>query len=323
MTAFVVVNMRSGGGRTKREWKNIHRHLEAAYPHMSLGITQRRGDATALVRTALREGHHEIVAVGGDGTEANNGAVGGDGGSASGTFAVVPGAVYEVVDQKTRRRRALKVMLPRFVADADMRARFRLEATITADIESEHIVETLDADVDAETGSPFVVMELLKGEDLGVALARRGALPPDEVVELLRQAARALDRTHAAGVVHRDLKPANLVLTRGDDGEPKIKVLDFGIAKLVTGSGAPLETTCALGTPFYMPPEQMASAKDASPAPASTTTRRASRRARITPTPRRPGIRRANIRRLGIHRLGIRRSGIRREGIRRAGIRRT
>jgi YegS/Rv2252/BmrU family lipid kinase len=75
MTAFVVVNMRSGGGRTRREWKNIHRRLEAAYPHMSLGITQRRGDATALVRTALREGHHEIVAVGGDGTinEAVNG----------------------------------------------------------------------------------------------------------------------------------------------------------------------------------------------------------------------------------------------------------
>src|SRR5688572_6034005 len=68
------------------------------------------------------------------------------------------GAVYEVVDKKTRRRRALKVMLPSIVSDADFRARFQREATITADIESEHIVETFDADVDAATGAPFIVM---------------------------------------------------------------------------------------------------------------------------------------------------------------------
>ncbi len=148
-------------------------------------------------------------------------------------------------------------MLPRFVADRDLRARFRLEATITAEIDSEHIVETLDADVDRETGSPFVVMDLLKGEDLGATLERRGALPAPEVILLLRQTARALDRTHAAGVVHRDLKPANLFLTRGDDGEPKIKVLDFGIAKIVADSGTPIQTTCTMGTPFYMPPEQI------------------------------------------------------------------
>jgi len=175
------------------------------------------------------------------------------------------GAVYEVVDQKTRRRRALKVMLPSVVSDPDLRARFKLEATITAEIESEHIVETLDADVDHETGSPFVVMDLLKGEDLGAVLARRRRLPPDEVVELLRQAARALDRTHAAGVVHRDLKPENLFLTSGDDGKPKIKVLDFGIAKIVAESSAPLLTTRAMGTPLYMPPEQIRGDGDIGP----------------------------------------------------------
>lgn len=76
------------------------------------------------------------------------------------------GSVYEVLDHKTRRRRALKVMLPNLISDPELRARFRLEATITADIISEHIVETFDADVDAETGSPFLVMELLRGEDL-------------------------------------------------------------------------------------------------------------------------------------------------------------
>jgi serine/threonine-protein kinase len=167
------------------------------------------------------------------------------------------GAVYEVVDQKTRRKRALKVMLPSVVGDADLRARFKLEATITAAIESEHLVETVDADVDAETGAPFVVMELLRGEDLGATLARRRALPPAEVIELLGQAARGLDRTHAAGVVHRDLKPENLFLIQGDDGKPKLKLLDFGIAKIVAESGATLQTTRAMGTPLYMPPEQI------------------------------------------------------------------
>src|ERR1700676_1863608 len=72
------------------------------------------------------------------------------------------GTVYEVLDQKTRRRRALKVMLPGFVTDRELRARFGQEATITAEIESDHIVETFDADIDAATDSPFLVMELLK-----------------------------------------------------------------------------------------------------------------------------------------------------------------
>src|SRR5262245_56545263 len=107
------------------------------------------------------------------------------------------GAVYEVLDEKTRRKRALKIMLPSSIQDADLRARFKLEATITADVESDHIVETFDADIDPETGSPFLVMELLKGEDLAASLTKRGRLPPDEVVALLGQVARALDKTHA------------------------------------------------------------------------------------------------------------------------------
>lgn len=107
------------------------------------------------------------------------------------------GAVYEVIDRKTRRRRALKVMLPT-VENPDLRARFRLEATITASVESEHIVETLDADVDPETGG--------------------------EVVFLLYQAALALDRTHEAAIVHRDLKPEHLFIARGDDGSPRLKI---------------------------------------------------------------------------------------------------
>ena len=167
------------------------------------------------------------------------------------------GAVYEVIHLETRRRRALKVMLRTLVTDPELRARFKLEATVAADVDSEHIVEIFDAGVDAETGTPFLVMELLKGEELATIVERRGQLPAGEVVTLLGQAALALDRTHAAGVVHRDLKPENLFVTRRDDGSPRLKVLDFGIAKLVAQSSQALKTTRSVGTPLYMSPEQI------------------------------------------------------------------
>jgi serine/threonine-protein kinase len=166
------------------------------------------------------------------------------------------GAVYEVLDQKTRRRRAMKVMLPSVAASADFRARFQRESTVTAEIESDHIVETFDADVDEATAVPFLVMELLKGDDLGRVLEHRGALAPVEAIELLRQAALGLDKTHQAGIVHRDLKPENLFLTRSDDGQPRVKILDFGIAKVVE-SDRDARLTRAVGTPLYMAPEQI------------------------------------------------------------------
>jgi len=96
VTGFVVVNPRSAGGRTAREWPRIERALRAAYPHMHLAMTQSRGDATALVRDALREGHHEIVAVGGDGTinEAVNGLFDADG-------PIMPDAVFGFITSGT------------------------------------------------------------------------------------------------------------------------------------------------------------------------------------------------------------------------------
>ncbi len=174
------------------------------------------------------------------------------------------GAVYQVLDHRTRRRRALKLMLPSIVADPEMRRRFKLEATVTSDIESEHIVETFDAGVDPGTGAPFLVMELLRGDDLAGLLEKRGRLEPAEVVLLLYQAAHALDRTHAAGVVHRDLKPENLFVTSRDDGSPRLKVLDFGIAKVVAQSSA-AKTTRSLGTPLYMAPEQIKGSRGIGP----------------------------------------------------------
>jgi serine/threonine protein kinase len=165
------------------------------------------------------------------------------------------GAVYEVLDEVTNARRALKVMLAEMVADPELRARFALEARVTGDVESDHIVRVSDAGIDEATGTPFLVMDLLRGEDLRSLLAKRGSLPPAEVIAYLSQVALALDKTHAAGIVHRDLKPDNLFVTRRDDGSPCVKVLDFGIAKVVEHNQS--VTTKAVGTPLYMSPEQI------------------------------------------------------------------
>jgi serine/threonine-protein kinase len=166
------------------------------------------------------------------------------------------GAVYECVHLKTRKHRALKVILPQVLAHAGVRDRFELEARVTADIDSEHVVETFDAGVDEATGAPFLVMELLRGEDLGAILEARGPLPAGEIVVLLAQAALALDKTHAAGIIHRDLKPDNLYVTARDDGSPRLKILDFGIAKVIAGNQS-AHQTATLGTPLYMSPEQI------------------------------------------------------------------
>ncbi|WP_438044400.1 protein kinase domain-containing protein [Sorangium sp. So ce128] len=166
------------------------------------------------------------------------------------------GAVYEVLHIETERRRALKVMHSHLAGNPDFQARFKLEARVAARIESDHIVEVFDAGIDAETGKPFLVMELLRGTLLDERLRHAGRLPPEEAVAFLRQTAIALDKTHAAGVVHRDLKPANLFLAETDDGAPRIKVLDFGIAKLVVETATDSAATAILGTPLYMAPEQ-------------------------------------------------------------------
>jgi serine/threonine-protein kinase len=171
------------------------------------------------------------------------------------------GAVYEVVHLETDRRHALKVMHPHLFESEDMRDRFKLEARIAAQIESEYIVYVSDAGVDTATQMPFLVMELLRGEELGVRLKRLKRLPAGEVVTYMEQAAWALDRTHAAAIVHRDLKPQNLFLTLREDGTPRIKILDFGVAKLIAESSMVDGATQSLGTPLYMAPEQFRASK--------------------------------------------------------------
>jgi len=167
------------------------------------------------------------------------------------------GVVYEVVHRDTLRHRALKLMLPQLLLDDDMRARFTREGIVTAGIESEHLVEVFDVGIDAHTRAPFLVMELLRGEDLGARLQRRERTKPSDALEIVAQITRALDKTHAAGIVHRDLKPENLFVTHRDDGSLRMRILDFGIAKLVDLTGARAKDTRSVGTPLYMAPEQM------------------------------------------------------------------
>jgi serine/threonine protein kinase len=167
------------------------------------------------------------------------------------------GAVYEVLHLETRRRRALKVMLPELFTKPELRDRFRREAHVTASVKSEYLVDVFDAGVDEASGMPFLVMELLEGEDLGRLVERSGPLPPSSVLTYLAQVASALDRTHAASIVHRDLKPENLFVTEREDGSACVKILDFGISKIVNEGATGGPNTTSIGTPAYMAPEQI------------------------------------------------------------------
>ncbi|HSS03190.1 MAG TPA: serine/threonine-protein kinase, partial [Kofleriaceae bacterium] len=162
------------------------------------------------------------------------------------------GAVYEVVDTETDRRRALKVMHRPLGERPEDGERWRREARIAGQIDSQFIVDVFDVGMDADTGVRFIVMELLHGEDLNKRLKRLGPLAPAEVALWLHQAASALDRMHRAGIVHRDLKPANLFRDERNGEAPRLKILDFGVA---IGGGTD-ESAAIAGTPMYMAPEQ-------------------------------------------------------------------
>jgi serine/threonine protein kinase len=174
------------------------------------------------------------------------------------------GAVYVVRHVRTNATFALKVMRPEIVREHAMRERFAQEAQVSSLIESSHVVAVTDADIDEASGMPFLVMELLRGKELGDVLRERGRLPFEEVVEYLRQAARALDKAHAQRIVHRDLKPENLFLVISDEGPPRIKVLDFGIAKIIQAATSAASTQGG-GTPLYMAPEQTRKSRDIGP----------------------------------------------------------
>jgi eukaryotic-like serine/threonine-protein kinase len=170
------------------------------------------------------------------------------------------GDVFLAEHQRIARRAAIKVLNRDVIRDPQMLARFFDEAKSTSVIKDDGIVEVYDADVDA-SGHAYIVMEYLQGETLASRLRRHARLPWPQACEIARQIARALDAAHRKGIVHRDLKPDNifLVANRAAPEALTVKVLDFGIAKLVAGDPArPYRTApgALVGTPEYMSPEQ-------------------------------------------------------------------
>ncbi|MDC3955726.1 serine/threonine-protein kinase [Polyangium jinanense] len=170
------------------------------------------------------------------------------------------GAVWVARHQLLDTNVAVKFMEGSIAANESLRQRFEREAKAAALIKSPHVVQVLDYGV--EDGTPYIVMELLEGEDLGTRLERGGRLDLTEAYRILEPLGKALRRAHDLGIVHRDLKPGNVFLARSGDDEI-VKVLDFGIAKDVTITGPATSTSSGmmLGSPSYMSPEQIRETK--------------------------------------------------------------
>jgi len=160
---------------------------------------------------------------------------------------------------------AIKFMLPAALSNAEAVARFLREARAAVKIKSEHIARVSDVGT-LESGAPYMVMEYLQGQDLAALLAKNGPLPIEQATEFILQVCEALAEAHSLGIVHRDLKPANLFCAQRADGAQVIKVLDFGIAKAAPGAAdsdfAMTKTSAMMGSPLYMSPEQLESARN-------------------------------------------------------------
>jgi serine/threonine protein kinase len=181
------------------------------------------------------------------------------------------GAVYEASHTRLNKRFAVKTLHASIAGHPEAYKRFQREAQITSEIGHPHIIEVIDFVGEAQSGRqprgaqavgrrddmPYLVMELLDGEELEDKLEREGWLPLEQVVTLLTEVASGLSAAHDAGVVHRDLKPQNIFLTRFGERGDFPKILDFGVSKIRSSESVLTQQQGAyLGTPQYMAPEQ-------------------------------------------------------------------
>jgi serine/threonine protein kinase len=178
----------------------------------------------------------------------------------SGGMGVIVEALHEALGQRV----AIKILRRDLTARTELVERFVREARAAARLTSDHVVRVFD--VGTHDGLPFMVMELLEGEDLSSELARRGRLPVHEVVEIGIQALHGIAEAHTLGVIHRDLKPSNLFRALRAGAAPRMKVLDFGISKLENDEMFAYDrsltsTRSMLGSPAYMSPEQVRSSR--------------------------------------------------------------
>jgi serine/threonine protein kinase len=171
------------------------------------------------------------------------------------------GSVWVAEHLGLRTQVAVKFMSAAALHDPTLLSRFEREASAAAQIKSPHVVQTLDHGIMSPEGAPYIVMELLEGEDLASRLKRFGPAPMSEVVAVVSQVGKALIKAHQAGIIHRDIKPDNLFLLDAD-GDLFVKVLDFGVAKQASDRDMGMTSTgSTVGTPHYMSPEQLLSAK--------------------------------------------------------------
>ncbi len=175
-----------------------------------------------------------------------------------GGMGVVFAARHEALDQLV----AIKVLLADAAKGDGVIERFVREAQSAARLQSEHVARVFDAG-SLENNVPFLVMEYLEGCDLEELIKLNGALPITDACDYILQALAAMAQAHAVGIIHRDLKPANLFLAVRPDGSNVIKILDFGISKQTASSAREKALTgrAVLGSPAYMPPEQLRNAK--------------------------------------------------------------
>jgi serine/threonine protein kinase len=168
------------------------------------------------------------------------------------------GAVYLAEHPVIGRKAALKVIHPQHARNPDVVARFVNEASAISRIGHEHIVDVTDFGRTPD-GDFYFTMEYLEGEPLSELISREAPIEPARALEIAAQIADALSASHAHGVVHRDLKPENIFLVARGQDPAFVKVLDFGLAKLLDGDGAAAHQTrtgIVMGTPYYMAPEQ-------------------------------------------------------------------
>jgi serine/threonine-protein kinase len=171
------------------------------------------------------------------------------------------GAVYRARDVRLDRLVALKIVRAELLGDPEARRRFRREAQIVARLQHPAIVSVFDFGTFADGGA-YLVMELVRGEDLRRVLQREGRLEPERALPILTTVCAAIEAAHREGVLHRDLKPENILLP---GGEGEAKVLDFGVAKVIDDRQVPAAEAATIvtaagmivGTPAYMAPEQL------------------------------------------------------------------
>jgi len=165
------------------------------------------------------------------------------------------GAIFSATHARLSGKQfAIKVLAPEVAENPELLQRFRREAEIASQLGHEHIVDVVDFNV--ADGMAYMVMELLDGEDLGQRIRARGPMPLDAVERIAGEVCSALDAAHRANIVHRDLKPPNIFLCRRGGRDDFVKVLDFGVSKVLDSSSIVTRDHALVGTPYYMSPEQ-------------------------------------------------------------------